>query len=1483
VSELEPFAREWPRAIADVVEDALERGEVSAEDLRTIVVAPTEDGLALGVWLGTEWEDYPSAGEGDAAAGLVSLASWLDLVDGITRGAGEPARGAFVPAGIPVRFLDEAKQIALQGAVARLHAALCKACELAATEHLGTTTWKRPVGVFTTTSRDREAMPQAFCHPQGAPIWPLQEHREEHGYGSAYPWGSFQRDALVVFYQEGEGESLGDKKGHASIRAYRHADVERAWIDDDDVHLKLRGDVFPVRFGCGHTHEEHGGPDRKAVEAALRGHFASVLQSAATSYELPQDGAALAAWLAGFAEDHDKANAIEELCERHGVATVAPLVAAARLDAAVRGTLLERLARLHVTAGQPEAGLAALDAAVKIDKEHDSSWVRAKACWLAGKPAQAVAAAKKAGRNAAAYAVLALAAAGKRKQAYELLADDELKHEEDAIAARAILLADDGKLDEADRVLRDALLAGTLDPAVAARAEQTRVLGAVLAEHRAWLERRKATAARAAALPVITVEPPRWKHGTGPSRVLAAPLAAKPKKTKTAKKARPGKQRKQTDKPVQLTAAARLGDRVWCADDQRAIVELVGGVRKKLAVPLPDGSSIDDLVAVEGGVLVSDGTRLALLDRAGKVVATAQALTRGHGELAVLGDRIALKNSDAVDLYRLGRKRIERVGTIGMPGDEHVHGLGFAAPDVLAVAIDGRVLFYDVGDLAAPEPRACVAVPEAHDLAAGAGVVAVRSDKDVWLLRARDASAPEAIGQLRVESTPKLIVEGERLWIVERGTIWALDPERRRILDRWDVLSPSGYPMDPPRALWAEDDGIAAVLPGGLVHCSPLALASSAEVEHEVAADADRVRAFFEQTLAGWLDRDAQPIGIVRGSWFADTARLERGAAATVTCVAYDEDAAELELHEREDRERKPAASEELEQQQRMLAGMLEERRLLARQDALRAIMRGLAGIVARAKNTAREVVLEAYSPRGDGYEIVDVVPARGTALPRRAEIAARQPRTLLEQLQSSRWYMQVDGWVARARRDPSFREQIFEVLVEHALPAAARVACGIGELGGERAVKAWLTVATRAPDHAIARLAPHASRPDVRAKLEELCGSEAPDAALAAHRVLGRIDEPQTLELVRSVLGKLDNYQSEELAPLLAAMSEASLEALRDALLTTYKKLRKDKDWQAKELVVPLVRAGVPSLPEGVLAEAKKQAKLEDDDDLFGDEEPDDHCTAVRHFVARAIAHKLSAKRAAGPLWPAGIPAETGHKSWQRFLDVARPRWERAGLLDVLHARLAASAAKTQGAAAKTERHFALHVLLQDLLIGDDRAESFGRALAKCKYKPRELEQVRQLARLGRVQLGWKLFKDKRYPEARKVANAALAEAPADGQVLFFDARLAWMEHDDPAQAMTRVVAALDKATDSIGRGRLYNLYGAALDAVGQFGESIAWFEKALAADPSAAAMLLSNIAEAHWKLGDKAQAARFADQAARRGAKTDIVGEILDATGQA
>src|SRR5688572_504048 len=143
--------REWISAIESIVVGAIDSGEVDVADLRTIVVAPAPGWQTLGVWLGTEWQDYPYPGDRDAAAGHISLAAWLDEVDAVARGEAiePPAAGSFVPRGIGIAFVDDKRHAAWRAALARLQRDLVAACCAAAsTTRLARYAWKHPVGIF---------------------------------------------------------------------------------------------------------------------------------------------------------------------------------------------------------------------------------------------------------------------------------------------------------------------------------------------------------------------------------------------------------------------------------------------------------------------------------------------------------------------------------------------------------------------------------------------------------------------------------------------------------------------------------------------------------------------------------------------------------------------------------------------------------------------------------------------------------------------------------------------------------------------------------------------------------------------------------------------------------------------------------------------------------------------------------------------------------------------------------------------------------------------------------------------------------------------------------------------------------------------------------------------------------------------------------------------------------------------------------------
>lgn len=489
---LHPFASSWPQAVADIVQAALESGEVSAQELRTIIIGPTADWLTLGVWLGTEWEEHPSASGDEQCAGRVDLGPWLDAVDAVTRGERTlaPAAGSHVPR-IGVRFADPAKQASLRAAYGQLRESL-----LATAVDVGTTKlagpFKKPVGLFILDESDSSAQLAAFAHPHGAPLLPLQEQRKEHGYGSAYPQGVLVDHGLVIFYPEGDGEGTSSKKRAPRVGTMRFDDMAHARIDDGDgeLHIRMKGEVFDVSLRPGHTREDDGGLHPDEVAAALQQHFRSrrpaLFQQEHARYALPSDSTALEAFLASFGEDHEKRSAVEKLIEMHGVDVVDALCAGAVIDGPVRSMLHGELARAYLKLGRAQEALAHLE---KQPEDHRSILRTAEAYCRLGRYEAVLALPQD--RNSRELRILALAHSGRLDEALALATESGALDDDDCQYARALVLANAGRSDVARDVLREAFVLGSPTGYLESLLLESPLAG-LWAERVAWEQRRAA-------------------------------------------------------------------------------------------------------------------------------------------------------------------------------------------------------------------------------------------------------------------------------------------------------------------------------------------------------------------------------------------------------------------------------------------------------------------------------------------------------------------------------------------------------------------------------------------------------------------------------------------------------------------------------------------------------------------------------------------------------------------------------------------------------------------------------------------------------------------------------------------------------------------------------------------------------------------------------------------------------------------------------
>lgn len=138
-----------------------------------------------------------------------------------------------------------------------------------------------------------------------------------------------------------------------------------------------------------------------------------------------------------------------------------------------------------------------------------------------------------------------------------------------------------------------------------------------------------------------------------------------------------------------------------------------------------------------------------------------------------------------------------------------------------------------------------------------------------------------------------------------------------------------------------------------------------------------------------------------------------------------------------------------------------------------------------------------------------------------------------------------------------------------------------------------------------------------------------------------------------------------------------------------------------------------------------------------------------------------------------------------------------------------------------------------------------------------------------------WALAKANKLTQARAKLNVLLARYPHDGQLLFCDARQLWREQSSPQAGMAAAEHHLIHAQGRHGRARLYNLYGAALDELGQHQAMLPWFERA--ANEYHDPMYFANLAETYEKLHQTELAIRWAHRALAAGSDSKLCIRIL------
>src|SRR5688572_3508366 len=148
-SVLHDFAKDWPKVLGDAIEAAFEADELETSDLRTIVFSLDGERQRVGIWLSSEWDNYPQAENSQSAQAFVSLGGWLDEVDAVARGERTFVKPPYVPKPRPIVFDDPQRNQSWSACWGRLHEALLATAREIATVRFAAR-FSQPVGVFVT-------------------------------------------------------------------------------------------------------------------------------------------------------------------------------------------------------------------------------------------------------------------------------------------------------------------------------------------------------------------------------------------------------------------------------------------------------------------------------------------------------------------------------------------------------------------------------------------------------------------------------------------------------------------------------------------------------------------------------------------------------------------------------------------------------------------------------------------------------------------------------------------------------------------------------------------------------------------------------------------------------------------------------------------------------------------------------------------------------------------------------------------------------------------------------------------------------------------------------------------------------------------------------------------------------------------------------------------------------------------------------------
>ncbi len=1443
---------------------AIDDGLVGA-DLRKIVIGPSDDRHRIDIWAVAGWSDYDDRPPAAPLASVDNRAA-LEVIDALEAKAkktsGTKAKVLFdryESALRPSRLAhpDPRVDAAIVAHEERLEATIVAALREVATGGRLPQLTAKVVGLFSFNVGKRSSMRlEAFYHPHGAGRL-LSVMEKIPPTTLVYPWASLHDDGITLFFK-------GDDDTASEVKERLFANMSFYAFDDGEAHVRMKTEAMTYAYQHGHENQSLSNDE---VDALLAVHLKKRPELALDleGFPAPNDKKAVDRFVALYREsgfEHETRKVVASIVKRHG-----PLAPAVLLDELPQshpgrtqgyGVWSELLAK----AERYEEALAAA-------RQIDASWryyyweAELESLVELGRFDElerfCAERAKDQGRGhsgpplerTAPYRALALVKQGRSGEAMALLErhkDDRGEHEH-AWAKAAALAATNPAA--AESALRAALGAGSSFVHRATRdfAAYPRLMA--LLEERARHERAReqsAVAAERRVRRVIAKTLPKPRAAQG-SWHVAGRQAKRPTKRKS----------KSTLRGPSMQALQR----VLLTDDHVDSWHHAKGF---------------SVAMTSSGLCVVDTSRpkrpVLLASFAASTERHTAALLDGHELIVAATDRIAW-----FDLAKPSAPKLRSVLAVGIEDDDRVYIDRLERRGDLVFAFRSGLIIVRSPRGGRPSVVGRLPINPVQLALSGTRLMVADGAKDLlWEVKVPKAGAAQVVGVHPVKTS-----KGDKV-VLDDATAFAWQG-KRLVLTR-----PGGTVLCRHVAPKARPDGLDArgkKLVRPIVELVARALAELRQSKPDFLAGVLKLGWGGGPSLTLTVDAPRGFVGLESGYALEEPLAVELAFADVIADVQLEGllswgpqvDALRRKADEDQDRLR----AMNTRRHEVWHATLRDVARALTRRSEVEAVASGRVYLLIEAA----------------GLELASIMHTRKPWVPHRPLPTGEVP---IEKLIED--YQQTSTIYRRARKDAAVRTEVFRLSAQGRW-MAIKIALALADIDIE-GVMGCLSQAVATTDAegfatipVMKFLASHRERPDARRILETVLAEGREHwvvhaaAALQRNDVLTR-EATRMLDALFEDGSQLWGSQLETFDACFEALRDG-LEPLRPRLVAAMANLKPSHDDALAALAMALYRSGHAQAPELVREKAQVAKQDEEYHGASGiaelDEEsnfaPEKIATAEREWTSDALVTRVATLAKSNALdesvWPSDLPPEPYPASWRYFFALAWPKIERAGQVDWLVATLARHTDlepkwrndKKLLLAVYDElarRNDAVRAAALAKAVMDSPTGAFDGVATRSDASIRaSMEKLHGQA--SAVQ-GFALARAGKLDEARALCDALLATAPADGQALFLDARLAWLA-STPEAGIERAKQNLDRTSDAPGRGRLFNLMGCAFDELKRWPEAIEAFKQAHSIHTDAE--YLANIAECYQKLGDVESARSHAVAAKRAGSKAPIVATIL------